>query len=210
MRSPRSFAAPLFAMLVSLAAPASAGNLTVTRVVPTEATVDEEVELHGTGFGKGTRVFLAARELPVRILSTTLIRVSVPSGARSGPLVVQRRGEVATWKDLTIVRFHAPPEIVSFTPKRATVGTLLRIKGSGFGEENRTIYVSVGGAVAEVVERTREALLVRVPEDAISGSVIVVVARGGQAIAPMQLEVERDGPVRRVPEGATAKPSATP
>jgi len=99
---------------------------------------------------------------------------------------------------------------VSFTPKRATVGTLLRIKGSGFGEENRTIYVSVGGAVAEVVERTREALLVRVPEDAISGSVIVVVARGGQAIAPMQLEVERDGPVRRVPEGAAAKPSATP
>ena len=58
--------------------------------------------------------------------------------------------------------------------------------------------MSVGGAAAEVLERTREALIVRVPEEAHDdGSVIVVVARGGQAISSKRLRIDHSTSARR-------------
>jgi hypothetical protein len=200
----RSLLASLFALASLHAGVAAAQGLEVRKIVPTEATVKEEVEIYGKGFGEGTRVFLGDLALSVQVVSPYRIRVIIPEGARSGALVVKRRGRVASSKELTIVRFHAPPVITSVSPGVAKPGTLIRINGSGFGEANRTIYVSVGGAIAEVVERKRDTLIVRVPAEAHSGSVIVVVARGGQAIAstPIRIDVASREP-------SVAKPSAS-
>lgn len=207
MCSRRSLVTSLFILSALTASPAAAQSLVVTRLVPTVATADEEVDIYGEGFGKGTRVFLGERALAVRVLSSTHLRVIVPVGARSGEIVVQRRGRVARSKVLEIVRFHEAPVITRVSPRVVKTGGLLRIKGKGFGEANRRIYVSVGGAAAEVIERTHEMLIVRVPDDANSGSVIVVVARGGQAISATPLKVDSSKVVRRDAEGA-AKPSA--
>jgi hypothetical protein len=207
MFSRRPLATSVFVLFALTATPAVAQSLIVTRLMPTVATPDEEVDIYGEGFGKGTRVFLGEHALAVRVLSPTHLRVTVPAGARSGELVVRSRGRVARSEVLEIVRFHESPVIDSVSPQVVKTGGLLRIKGRGFGEANRTIYVSVGGAAAEVVERTREMLIVRVPNEASSGSVIVVVARGGQAIAATPLKVDSSKVVRREARGA-AKPSA--
>ncbi|NLY95137.1 MAG: hypothetical protein GXY23_14070 [Myxococcales bacterium] len=183
------FATIVFAV-TQHAALAAAPPLEVRSYVPREAIALEEVEIRGRGFGDGTRVFLGDLELAVRVISPYTIKARIPERARSGELVVKRNGTVVRAGEIKILRYHEPPAIHAITPTVVKAGGLLRIKGSGFGEANRAIYVSVGGAIAEVVERSRDALLVRVPEDAHSGAVIVVVQRGGQAIAPMQVRVE--------------------
>jgi hypothetical protein len=205
-----SFVASLFVLVVFHEGAAAAQQLEVSRIVPSEATVNEDVDVFGKGFGKGTQVYLGDRALTARVISPFRLRVSIPDGARTGVLVVKRNGRVASSQELKIVQFHEPPVIASVSPKVVKPGGLLRIKGRGFGEANRQIYVSVGGAAAEVLERSREVLIVRVPDEATSGAVIVVVSRGGQAIAAMPIRVEIPKVVTRAPASDDAAPAAIP
>jgi hypothetical protein len=210
VRRRRSFCASLFALLVVFEGSAVAQGLEVNRIVPSEATVNEDVDVYGRGFGKGTQVYLGDRALVTRVISPFRLRVSIPQGARTGVLVVKRNGRVVSSQELKVVQFHEPPVIMSVSPKVVKPGGLLRIKGRGFGEANRQIYVSVGGAAAEVLERTREVLIVRVPDEANSGAVIVVVSRGGQAIAAMPIRVEVPKVVTRAPAAEDVAPATSP
>lgn len=161
----------------------------IERLLPMRIAVGDTLEIHGSGFSEDTVVLLNRRALALESISPTRLRVRVPESARNGTLIVKSAHGEARLDGLEIIPYYPPPRIESVSPDEVRAGGLLHIRGTGFGEDNRGIYISVGGAMAEIVERRDDRLIVRVPKGARTGTLIVVVARGGQAIAQLPVRV---------------------
>lgn len=69
------------------------------------------------------------------------------------------------------------PEIASFTPARGTPGTIVTIQGKNFKANALQNYVKFEGATLEafITDATTTALTVRVPQNAVTGKIIVKV-----------------------------------
>lgn len=111
------------------------------------------------------------------------IQVLVPEGAISGPVVVSARGQRSNENFFFQVEPAPPPPptepvtITSFSPTEGPVGTVVSIRGSGFGHSRGAGVVRIGGANVEVVFWSNVEIFVKVTPEARTGD-IEVVARG--------------------------------
>lgn len=163
----------------------------IERVMPSVIAAGESLEILGAGFTEDCLVFLEKRALAIESRDLSRLRVRIPDPAASGAIILKSGYGETRFEGLEIVPYYPPPKIDSVSPDEVRAGGLLHIRGSGFGEENRAIYLSIGGELAEIIERRDDRLIARVPADAKSGTLIVVVARGGQAIAQLPVRVIR-------------------
>ncbi|MGC4022281.1 MAG: IPT/TIG domain-containing protein [Cyclobacteriaceae bacterium] len=111
--------------------------------------------------------------------TSTAIKVTVPSGASSGPITVTKGSRTATSESsFTLVM---PDGISNFTPSSGTVGTQVTITGTNFDPVPANNVVMFNGTKATVTASTSTSLTVTVPSGATTGKIIVTVE--GVAVA---------------------------
>ncbi len=110
----------------------------IARFTPRRGIAGSRVNIVGSDFRAGDRFSLDGQ--PMRILQLRPRRVSavIPSGARSAPIVVDRRGYRATSTDTFEV--IQPPAIVSFQPMEGPPGTRVVVIGDDFGADAELYY----------------------------------------------------------------------
>ena len=161
----------------------------VSALTPASGIPGDEVVIRGSAFSPVStqnRVTFGGVSAQVRSASATQLTVVVPSGARTGPVVVtvgtQRSNEVP----FTV---EGVPTLLRLMPDIGLAGTEVTIEGSAFSlnpEDNR---VTFGGIEAQVVSAAADRLVAVAPEGVFTGP--VVVQRDGETSNALTFTVAR-------------------
>lgn len=170
----------------------------IAEVRPRFGIVGDRVEITGQSFRAGDQVTIDGRPMRILQLRATAISVVVPSGARSGPLVIERGGYRAASQ--AVFDVLQPPVITRIEPPGAAAGARVEVVGTALGDDAEVFY---GARKLPILERRvgkagRDRLTVRVPRGA-DDRFFTVRTRAGEARS--QLFV-----VHRYPRVAEATP----
>lgn len=148
---------------------------------PSAAGVGTSVTINGTYFGTSqgsSTVTFNGVQATVTSWSDVQIVASVPSGATTGPLVVTVNGTNSNNPQFDVT---ATPVITSISPSSATVGTVLTITGTNFGDAADSVGINFPQNLyppppaLTPISRSPTSITVAVPSAAMSGNVIVAV-----------------------------------
>ena len=144
--------------------------------------------LTGKTFTGTSSVKLTGLTTPVTasftVVSSTTLKVTVPSGAIGGPITVTNAGGPTTSGDSYAVK----PKITGFSPANGPTSTVVTVNGSGF---DGTSAVSLNGtAVVVVGVLSANVLKATVPAGATSGLITVTTGAGGTAAAGTPFKVK--------------------
>lgn len=135
--------------------------------------------LRGVSLADTTAVTVGGRAWPFRALSDSVVRVTVPPDARSGPVVVANPAGGTNAGTAVLV-----PRVTGVTPTRAAVGTVVDVLGTGLAD---VTSVTLRGVPVAFAAHGPNRVSFTVPEGAASGRVVVAAAGGtsgrGLAIA---------------------------
>ncbi len=174
---------------------ATSTEITITGFTPTSGPVGTVVSISGTGFlvslPTSKNIGNAVDELEVcfndvpaefEVVSDTQILATVPGGATTGPIKVQRDDEVALSSVpfvVTTAPVPTPPTISNFTPPAGPVGTVVNIFGTNFAN---VLTVRFNGVAATFSVSNTTQITATVPAGATTGP-ITVTTTGGTATA---------------------------
>ena len=151
----------------------------ITNVSPSSGPVGTIVTITGSNFGatQGTSTvsFNGMQATPTSWSASSIV-VPVPSGASTGPLLVNIGGVFAN-SSFTVT--PPLPNIATLSPNSGTIGTSVTISGTNFGANQGTSFVTFSGIVATPTSWSDTTIAVSVPSAATTGSVIVTVGAGG-------------------------------
>ena len=138
---------------------------------PEQGGPGAEVTIVGTGFSTTTaNDHVTLTGLPCHVLSATAttLRVRIPN-ASSGPLMIEvtHAGSARTSRPFVIT---TPPTIASFEPASGTIGTIIHVHGTNFGESTTLVEVTFGGRAGSIQSMTPTQIDVLVPQGATSGT----------------------------------------
>lgn len=153
----------------------------IDAITPPGAAVGSTVDINGSYFGtsQGTST-VTFNGVPAAATSWSdaQIVVPVPSGATTGPVVVTVNGVTSNSMMFTV---KVTPAITSVSPPSATVGTVLTIAGSNFGDSQDATTVTFSSSVypfyqaVTPISWTETSMTVAVPATAATGNVFVQV-----------------------------------
>lgn len=157
----------------------------VDSIAPDWGYAGVEVSIHGTGFSEDSvKVFFGSfAAASVQPQGRTAVIATVPTGLTDGELydvrVVNRDGGSGTLS--ASFEAIAPPALQSASPDRGTIGTEVRIDGTGFAADSISVYF--GDLEAARVEQEGGAVFAVAPEGISVGASydIRVVNRGRAA-----------------------------
>jgi IPT/TIG domain len=148
----------------------------ITGISPSTGSVGTQVTVSGSGFqpvkGSGSSVNFNGWAGTVVSWSDTQIVASVPSNAKTGPVMVMVNG-VSSNQDAL---FTMPvPTVTGLTPTAGPVGTSVQIVGTGFGAAQGSSTVQFNSVNAAVASWSDTQITAVVPTTATSGLVRVTV-----------------------------------
>ena len=135
--------------------------------------------------------FRGAGEVYPSFCDGKTLKVKVPAGSLTGPIVIQTpAGEAKSARS-----FYLPPQIAKLSAYQGPVGYVIKIYGWNFDlDDKEANLVKFGGAVAAVLKAAAaydaDILEVEVPPEAVSGPVTVSTP-GGTAASPEDFTVLR-------------------
>lgn len=137
--------------------------MSITSVAPLLGTFDDEIIIQGTGFPaviSATKVYFGETEATVKEASARQLKVVVPRALKksSVQLKVMAGNEFAASAEYFELE---SPVISSFSPESGTFGDVITINGRNFNPAGTV--VTLGGAVASVLEASESQLKVSVP-----------------------------------------------
>jgi hypothetical protein len=150
---------------------------------PAQGPPGSEVTIRGGNFSSrltSNIVSLGKRPVVVRYASPTELQVIVPERAKSGRFYVQvvAAGTAETPGEFMVT---AATEIYDFQPRRGPPGTTVTITGAGFSQSAEDNRVFLNNLSAPVKQASVTELVVEIPRQAASGSLLVDVAGAGRA-----------------------------
>lgn len=169
---------------ISLTAPGgvatSAANFTVvpgpgiTSISPTSGPVGSLVNINGAGFVNVQEVrFGEFTVASFTVESSTLLKATVPPGARAGTIrVTTDAGSTTSSQTFTVTVPPGSPTITGFTPTSGAMGTVVTITGTGFVGATGAWF---GGKSATYTVVNSTTVQATVPVDAPLGLVSVAV-----------------------------------
>ena len=172
------------ALGVAGAAPLSGGSgPVIASVEPEGGPAGTEVVIRGENFGSAIGALQGTSGVSFGGVwaspswwSEGEVRVAVPAGAESGPVVVTVGGVASQGAAFTVTGAASMgPAIGTVSPVLGPEGTEVVIKGTGFGEASETGRVSFNGIEAVASSWSEGEIRVLVPEGAESGPVAVTV-----------------------------------
>ena len=173
------------------APPAGGSGLAITVLEPDEGPVGTEVVIRGENFGlsigaaQGTSgVSFGGVWASPTSWSEGEVRVEVPAGATTGPVVVTVSGVGSEGLAFTVTGPGTTgPAVGTVSPAQGAAGTEVVIRGTDFGPpegaEQGTAGVSFNGVAGTPASWSEAEIRVAVPEGATPGPVVVTV--GGEA-----------------------------
>jgi hypothetical protein len=171
-------------------APAAA-TLAVTALSPASGPAGTVVTLTGTGLDAVTEVRVGALAAAFEGAGAATLRVTIPPGAASGPIVVSAGSRVASSPVDFVVSPASGPvvSVASVTPAVVTAGARLTLSGSGL---DAVALARLGGVALSIVQAAANTLVLDVP--------------AGMPLGPAALElVDTAGVVRSVPTTVTVQ-----
>ena len=145
----------------------------ITSLSITTGAVGAAVTITGTSFGSsqgsGT-VSFNGTTASVTSWNSTTIKVTVPSGATTGNVVVFASGVNGNGSSFTVV---TAPSITSLSITTGAVGAAVTITGTNFGSTQGSGTVTFNGTTATVTSWSATSIVVTVPSGATTGSVVV-------------------------------------
>ncbi|WP_198539665.1 IPT/TIG domain-containing protein, partial [Chloracidobacterium thermophilum] len=184
---------------------ATSTELTITGFTPTSGPVGTGVSISGTGFqpdeGVSTvnvgnavgnpepvvdlQVCFNGVPAAFEVVSDTQILATVPSGATTGPIKVQRDDEEFAVSSVPFVVTTAsaptPPIITNFTPPSGPVGTVVSIFGANFAD---VLNVRFNGVNATFTVNSPSQITATVPTGATTGPITVTTTDGTATATP--------------------------
>jgi uncharacterized repeat protein (TIGR03803 family) len=152
----------------------SMGFSPLVNLVTWSSKVGQTVEILGQGFTGTTQVLFGSTPATFKNSSDTYMTATVPSGATTGPVTVTTF--TSTMKSNR--SFLVTPQITSFTPTSAKVGTLVTITGVSLSQ---TTKVTIGGKNAAFTIKSDTQVTATVPAGAKTGQRITITTAGGVA-----------------------------
>jgi hypothetical protein len=171
--------------------------VSVTGFTPKEGLPGTLVTLKGTGFvtAKGqTTVSLDKKPLKVKNVAPDAIVVEIPEkGVAGGNFVVsvKGRGDAVSPGAFKVI---LPTKIASMTPTSGPVGTVVTLKGQGFGDAASQIAVTFLGFYCTVTEVSPSEIKLILPDglsEGVSGKFQLIVTTGGIAESPKPFKVTK-------------------
>ena len=148
----------------------------IVTFTPTSGPVGTPVTITGTGLNGSTLVTFGgnASAMPTQVTATS-IKVTVPDGALSGPLMVSTDAGTAT----SATSFKVTPKITDFAPGSVVAGsaTSVTVNGSNLRAGPPPV-VKVGAIVVSVNASSLTQLQFTVPLLAVTGKISVTTADG--------------------------------
>jgi len=146
----------------------------LVNLVTWSAQVGKTAEILGQGFKGTTAVLFDGVAAKFDNVSDTYMTATVPPGALTGAVTVKTFS--TTMKSNR--NFLVTPQIMSFTPTKGTVGTLVQITGVSF---TQTSGVTIGGKAATFKVISNSEVKATVPDGARNGQKICITTAGGTA-----------------------------
>jgi hypothetical protein len=139
---------------------------------PAEGPVGTVLTLSGATFAGTTAVKVGGVPASYTVQSATTLKLTAPSGAVSGPVAVTNAGGTTT----TSGTFTVDPKIAGLGSSSGSVGSVVKLGGSGFGALGETRVVRLNGTIASSVTWSSPTLIsFVVPPGATTGTVSVQV-----------------------------------
>jgi YD repeat-containing protein len=177
--------------------PAALPPPSLTSLSPNLGPVGLSVTLTGSNFGSvqgGSSVtFNGTAATAASSWSPTSISAFVPTGATTGPVVVNVGGQASNSLSFTLT-----PQITSLSPNAGMPNEVVTITGTNFGVTQGTSTVKFNGITASPTSWNTTTIVAPVPAATTTGTVVVTV--GGQA---------SNGAVFTVPAPATVTETLT-
>ncbi len=154
----------------------------ITSFTPSSGVEGSSVTITGVSLTQASKVTfggVAAKSFTVN--SDTQVTVTVPSGAKTGKIVITTSGGTAT----SSATFTILPSITSFSPTSGPVGTSVTVTGSGF---TGATGVTFNGAAASFNLNSDSQITATVPSAATTGP-ISVATKGGTATSTTNFTV---------------------
>ncbi|MCG8554705.1 MAG: IPT/TIG domain-containing protein [Proteobacteria bacterium] len=158
------------------------GQPRLERIEPPAAVAGQLVTLHGRHFGSdanSVEVRLGQRPLAIEHIEPTRIIARVPGGARSQRMSLKVSG-LAPVLSKQRFRILPPLRVLSFAPRAAPVGSLVKLQGQGFSPELEQNSVKLGAFPMQIVSAEPEELSVRVPR--VPSDLLTVRVGSGAAV----------------------------
>ena len=151
---------------------------------------DTVVRISGQNFGPNTKVFYGRRPLPIASQGNGWIDVRVPEDARDSDwfYLRDRSGEARSPQKFQLEQL---PLISRFSPSSGAVGQRVDIYGRNFRPGDR---VGFAGVWAEITQLEENRIIVRVPQGARSGPIVVRRGNNAQGVSSQEFVVAY-GPV---------------
>lgn len=153
---------------------------TITGINPESGPVGTEVTITGTNFSttaSDNKVTFNDVAASVNSATATQIKAVVPANATTGPVKVTVGGETATGPEFTVESEGGGGlTISSIEPNSGAVNDSITISGTGFSttlEDNKVTFTD--GVAATVAKASDTAIVVLVPEEAVTGPITVAV-----------------------------------
>ncbi|MEZ4406649.1 MAG: IPT/TIG domain-containing protein [Polyangiales bacterium] len=174
--------------------------VTVTGFEPRAGDAGENVTIRGTGFSTTTdqdEVTLNGTRLRVVSATADAIVAEIPQGARSGNLVVRVAGGPRVIAREPF-RVTARPRVTAVEPERGVPGSEVTLRGANFPPDRALASVRLNGVEVPIVRYARDAVVVRVPENAQTGRFQVIGRLQGTGVAPTEFFVLQPVTLREV------------
>ena len=142
-----------------------------------KAKVGKVIGLLGQGFTGTTSVTFGGTSASFSVSSDTYMTATVPSGAKTGSIVVSTPGGTLTSNRT----FRVTPQITSFDPSSGPVGTVVTITGTGLTQTSKVTFGGVKATSFSVVADTE--VTATVPTNAVTGKIVVTTAGGSATSA---------------------------
>ena len=157
---------------------------TITSFTPTSGPAGTVITVTGTNLGGATTTAWvgAAHDAPLTNVSSTSVKVTVPSDAATGAdqLAVFTAGGTAFSGSNFTVTAAAAPTISAFTPASGPVGTVITVTGTNLGGSTTTAWVG-SAHDASLTNVSSTSVTITVPADApVASDQLSIIAPGGQ------------------------------
>ncbi|PSR56570.1 hypothetical protein AHMF7605_25270 [Adhaeribacter arboris] len=155
----------------------------VNAIAPAAASPGNWVTIKGNYFLNATEVrFNGVKASDFGVLSNEQIRVLVPEGATTGPVMVTTPNGTA----LSAVTFSVLPTITTIHPTVVRPGDVITITGEGFANVTAVIFNQIKQPVFTIVNS--QTITTRVPDGATSGLVKILTPEG-TIISPLTISI---------------------
>lgn len=155
-------------------------KLSVQKISPTNGPAGTQIRISGVGFGSmdsPAAVSVNGKAATVVSASDTLLVVTVPDAAGTGPVVVKVDGKTSSGQSFHFQAFYG------MKPVTGAKGTKVVINGDGFSTVTAENVVDFNGQKAVVQEASEAKLVVIAPEGLTSGPVAVTI-NGQKLVGP--------------------------